>query len=457
MLAAFVVLSCCCHGPITALVATALIATAQESNQENNAQERASALSESQQGLRDAAAQMAETAASIRINGRDRDWDGIPTFEQNVEHDVRQLDLNMAALAPMRDAIYVLIGTRGRPVDRDGAYWINFDVWGHQVTDFQIGLSTSGRHKLWFFEDGEPVRDVDISGIDCKISAFVTARIPLDVIRAEFAANDFDFPDDPTSRGWVRIETLSWDHDAGEIVEYGPSAAAPVLDRPEFFDAPIDAVENPEAPYTPVSFPLKEGKWYLGQGPFGLWTHQDQNSYDLYLVDAAMGPADPRHSQKNEDYYCWGVDVIAPARGRVIRSNSESSDHDPLTESRSEPNEVYLNIDGLAALDILHLQEGSVSVAAGDIVEAGTVLGRIGNTGSSSHPHLHMDLWKMPQGRQTLPLAFENVYVSLNPCEDCPWTRRFSTWVAEEGFFVEPIENDSGQEARGSMEINGGG
>src|SRR5690606_38035412 len=39
-----------------------------------------------------------------------------------------------------------------------------------------------------------------------------------------------------------------------------------------------------------------------------------------------------------------------------------------------------------------HLLAGSVPVAVGDAVVTGQVLGRVGNTGNSSAPHLHFDV-----------------------------------------------------------------
>ena len=39
-----------------------------------------------------------------------------------------------------------------------------------------------------------------------------------------------------------------------------------------------------------------------------------------------------------------------------------------------------------------HLQPGSVSVAAGQRVRAGDLLGRVGHTGNSTSPHLHFQL-----------------------------------------------------------------
>ena len=39
---------------------------------------------------------------------------------------------------------------------------------------------------------------------------------------------------------------------------------------------------------------------------------------------------------------------------------------------------------------LCHLQQGSVRVAGGDRVEVGALLGRCGNSGNSTEPHVHV-------------------------------------------------------------------
>jgi murein DD-endopeptidase MepM/ murein hydrolase activator NlpD len=39
---------------------------------------------------------------------------------------------------------------------------------------------------------------------------------------------------------------------------------------------------------------------------------------------------------------------------------------------------------------LAHLQKDSVNVSAGDTVTTATLLGKVGNTGNTSEPHLHL-------------------------------------------------------------------
>lgn len=42
----------------------------------------------------------------------------------------------------------------------------------------------------------------------------------------------------------------------------------------------------------------------------------------------------------------------------------------------------------------MHLQEASLAVRPGDTVRTGSVIGRVGQTGASSGPHLHFEIWQ---------------------------------------------------------------
>ena len=58
---------------------------------------------------------------------------------------------------------------------------------------------------------------------------------------------------------------------------------------------------------------------------------------------------------------------------------------------------------------VAHMQKGSVRVRIGDRVRAGALLGRTGNSGNSSEPHLHFHLQDRPglfAGARGVPISF---------------------------------------------------
>ena len=104
----------------------------------------------------------------------------------------------------------------------------------------------------------------------------------------------------------------------------------------------------------------------------------------------------------------FGRPVLAPVAGTVVGVVGGAADHDAfrglpslgyaLTQGRRAAtgwealagNHVLLRTDGGVVLALCHLQRGSVVVARGDRVEVGAVLGRCGNSGNSTEPHVHV-------------------------------------------------------------------
>ncbi|RDW15022.1 M23 family peptidase [Oceanobacillus chungangensis] len=139
---------------------------------------------------------------------------------------------------------------------------------------------------------------------------------------------------------------------------------------------------------------------------------------ERWAYDFVMEPFDTG-SKNNEDYGIWNKEVYSSVSGVVIAAYDDEKDIDPVSEEfiSLEGNHVYIKIDETGTYLLLnHLNEGSVTVKEGDRVNPGDVIGRVGNSGSTSEPHLHIhhqrqDPTKVPHPilAEGLPLYFEGI------------------------------------------------
>ncbi len=106
----------------------------------------------------------------------------------------------------------------------------------------------------------------------------------------------------------------------------------------------------------------------------------------------------PDASSDPTAYPAFGQDVVAPCHGRVIIAEDDHLDMPVGTRDKSAPrgNQICIQrSDGLVVV-LAHLQKGSLAVTEGEAVQPGQPLAKVGNSGRSSEPHLHMHLASSP-------------------------------------------------------------
>jgi hypothetical protein len=119
-------------------------------------------------------------------------------------------------------------------------------------------------------------------------------------------------------------------------------------------------------------------------------------SFDLLIT--ANGSTHRGAGSRLDDYYAFGRPVLAPAAGLVRRVHDGEPDG-PIGQWRvrgAAGNHVVIEVAPGEFLFIAHLQPQSIAVAPGDPIVAGQVIGRVGNSGNSSEPHVHLHLQTTP-------------------------------------------------------------
>ncbi len=123
----------------------------------------------------------------------------------------------------------------------------------------------------------------------------------------------------------------------------------------------------------------------------------------------------------NAQYPYFSAPVYAVAAGTVVSRHDGMEEsipfQPPTTLHKPEDfggNYVLIRqADGVYAF-YAHLQKGSVAVAVGQRVAAGAVIGRLGNSGNSTNPHLHFGLLDRPDflTGYSLPFIFSGFTLS---------------------------------------------
>ncbi|HCW9113145.1 TPA: M23 family metallopeptidase, partial [Staphylococcus aureus] len=96
----------------------------------------------------------------------------------------------------------------------------------------------------------------------------------------------------------------------------------------------------------------------------------------------------------NTDYFCFGKDIIAPANGTVekvvngVQDNSIGS----TNESQFLGNYIVIKHAENEYSLIAHLHQYSIIVNEGQNVKYGDIIGKVGNSGNSTEPHIHFQV-----------------------------------------------------------------
>ena len=157
-----------------------------------------------------------------------------------------------------------------------------------------------------------------------------------------------------------------------------------------------------------------DGGWLVSQGGRKVienaYVVTDDDRYGVSFVFLKDGKPFDNEGKQNEDFYCWGQPVLAPAPGTVVQIVINSPDHPPgkAGDVQSRGNYVVISHGNSEYSLLPYLKSGSVKVRNGQRVKAGDPVAQCGNSGSSVVPHLEYRLqnsrgFPLPQ---SLPAQF---------------------------------------------------
>jgi hypothetical protein len=198
-----------------------------------------------------------------------------------------------------------------------------------------------------------------------------------------------------------------------------------LADPPEF-DAPEVAISH--QPAIVIRPPLKGDGWLAGAACCKPNIHRDERiaidgvrieTAETFAIDLVKVKNDrifDGDGKKVEQYYDFGENVLAVADGTVVSVHNGMPDQTPFVlmtpKSKSDygGNNVMLEIAPNVVAWYAHLRQGSIAVKVGDVVKAGAPIGKLGNSGPSEGPHLHLGLLDKPDSiaGRSLPFVFDS-------------------------------------------------
>lgn len=183
-----------------------------------------------------------------------------------------------------------------------------------------------------------------------------------------------------------------------------------------FLISQLFSIYQPLSPGITLQSPFQES-WYVVQGGNSpLINHHyfvGSQKYALDLIVSEDGTLPLEQVRDLAEYQSFDRDLFSPVDGKIVEMRNDLPDL-PIGEFDRQNlagNHIVIQTEDNLYILLAHLKQESIVVAEGDTVKAGEKIGKCGNSGNTSQPHLHLQAMTQPDflspESQPVPISFK--------------------------------------------------
>ena len=180
------------------------------------------------------------------------------------------------------------------------------------------------------------------------------------------------------------------------------------------------------------------GSWQIYQGFNGRYTHQAPWQYALDFIMTEENKSYHDKGYVVEDYHCFGLPIVSPVYGKVVRTTHSLSDNIPgeVDVKNNWGNFILIRLQSGLYVLLAHLKKNSIKVNENDEVTPGQVIAACGNSGRSPQPHLHLQVQETAfLGSKTFPFHISSIIL------ENPQQQEFKlVYRPKENDIIKPVE-----------------
>lgn len=212
---------------------------------------------------------------------------------------------------------------------------------------------------------------------------------------------------------WVNLDFDQQDQIPEEVAHRIVFDQMDQTGKPQVYDYRVADISVDKSPPVRISPPLRGGKWVVVGGYASEAGHRKAwfpidnqlESAQTYAIDwLRLDEKDYRthDSAKPAGYLAYDQPIFAVADGTIIGVVDKFGDQVPQKPSGDDlikwpgGNSVVMDLGNGYYAFYAHLKPGSIKVKEGDKVTRGQEIARLGNSGNSTEPHLHMHVTRDP-------------------------------------------------------------